>query len=51
MEIGVVKMTANDRENTIDPFRSAINNGSIRLKDFINAADKMGFEVIVKKKQ
>jgi hypothetical protein len=32
-------------------FRSSLNNKSIRLKDFINAADLMGFEVIVRKKQ
>lgn len=31
-------------------FRSSITNNSIRLKDFIKAADIMGFEVIVKKK-
>jgi len=32
-------------------FRSAVNNNAIRVKDFVKAADLMGFEVIIKKKQ
>jgi hypothetical protein len=32
-------------------FRSAVNNNSIRMKDFVKAADLMGFEVSVRKKQ
>lgn len=32
-------------------FRSAINNNALRMKDFLNAADLMGFEVIVRNKQ
>lgn len=32
-------------------FRSALNKNSIRLKDFLKAADTLGFEVIVRKKQ
>jgi hypothetical protein len=32
-------------------FRSAVTNNSLRLRDFINAAEIMGFEVIVRKKQ
>lgn len=35
------------RETT---FRSAVSNESIRLKDFVKAADLMGFEIIVRKK-
>ncbi|MDK8747562.1 hypothetical protein QP810_10030 [Streptococcus agalactiae] len=31
-------------------FRSSITNNSIRLKDFLKAAELMGYEVIVKKK-
>ena len=32
-------------------FRSAIHNNSIRLVDFIDAAETMGFEVVAVKKE
>lgn len=31
--------------------RSSINNHSIRLRDFVEASNMMGFEVIVRKKE
>lgn len=51
-EAGVDSLAALGRELGYKEttFRSAITNNSIRLKDFVRAADLMGFKVIVRKK-